>query len=231
MGNYGKRTCLHCRKTFTAMRLFQLFCSEQCRHDRKAEQRRMSKRRCAARIKAEIGGLKARIRELEGECERLSANLQATSDELKAAQTALLEAREELETVRSDQGKPIEETFREAIARRIQTAAAKALSDNALYPKQKGISSAPAVDTSDWEYCERMNVRALRLPCGQRGECEGCERIQPKKDAAGTVMEPGDRKCALCGNVFTPKQPWQKYCSSHCQTAVAKIKATKKGKE
>lgn len=76
MNNYGQRSCLFCGKMFTAVKLQQFFCSQDCGRKRKNERKRASRKRCEDRIKAEIEELKARVRELEGECERLSANLQ-----------------------------------------------------------------------------------------------------------------------------------------------------------
>ena len=82
----------------------------------------------------------------------------------------------------------------------------------------KPASQAPHVDTSNWDYCKRMELRAPHLPCGEREECKGCERIRP------LVLEPGDKVCARCKQVFTPKAPAQKYCSKSCQEEAARAK-------
>lgn len=241
MGNYGKRTCLHCGKTFIAERLFQLSCTEQCRRARRAEQNRLSKRRCAARIKTEREGLKARIRELESEVERLSANLKATSEDLAETHKELMDAQAELASARAELEKARLRELEAQDESQCQPKGVAALApsepspepphkipeNNALHPRQKGVSTAPEVDTSGWEYCERMNVRAPKLPCGERGECEGCRGSQSGGD---TVLEPGDKLCVLCGKAFTPNKPWQKYCSSNCQVQAMKDKIMKKGK-
>lgn len=239
MGNYGKRTCLHCGKTFIAERLFQLSCTEQCRRARRAEQNRLSKHRCAARLKEERETLKKRVAELESEVLRLTDELNGTSRELEdalseldKAQMALDAAQVELEKARLRELEAQDES-------QCQPKGAAALApsepspepphkiseNNALHPRQKGVSTAPEVDTSGWQFCERMNVRAPKLPCGERSECEGCKGKQPNGD---TVLEPGDKKCALCGRIFSPNKPHQKYCSTHCQHQVARARAGRK---
>jgi len=82
-------------------------------------------------------------------------------------------------------------------------------------------SAAALIDTSDWDFCKRMNLRARHLPCGEREECQGCERIRP------LVLDPGDKVCAKCKQVFTPKAPAQNYCSKSCQVEAARVKCKK----
>ncbi len=46
-------------------------------------------------------------------------------------------------------------------------------------------SSASSFDLSAFEYCERMKLNAMHLPCGKREECTGCARapkgVRPSK--------------------------------------------------
>lgn len=84
-------------------------------------------------------------------------------------------------------------------------------------------ASAISIDTTQFDYCPRMKVKALRLPCGEREECEGCERITKRPP----VLESGDKICPACGGVFTPKLPVQKYCSKGCRQEAARAKLKK----
>ena len=81
--------------------------------------------------------------------------------------------------------------------------------------------NAPEIDTSDWDFCPRMSLRALRLPCGEREECEGCEHLGDTKRTTfrSGVPDYGDRKCPVCGKVFVAEKRNQKYCSAPCRRA------------
>lgn len=72
------------------------------------------------------------------------------------------------------------------------------------------IAQAPIVDTSGWDFCPRMSLRAPRLLCGEREECKGCEKLDAER-------ETGDRYCRFCGKLFPAIRKNQKYCSSHCR--------------
>lgn len=94
------------------------------------------------------------------------------------------------------------------------------------------IAQAPVVDTSGWDFCPRMSLRAPRLPCGEREECLGCERMGGRKRrmSGSGASNYSDRKCCACGAMYTPVKFNQKYCSAHCQRAAAKAREKQAGK-
>ena len=205
--DYGERKCPVCKAAFEAAYPGQVCCSDTCKRTRELALRRENDALYRLHRKEELKALKARVAELEVEVSRLSeagndnekltADLERLRDELGRARLELASrkaeldaAREELENLRGT---------REKVA-------------------VKPASQAPHVDTSNWDYCKRMELRAPHLPCGEREECKGCERIRP------LVLEPGDKVCVKCKQIFTPKAPAQKYCSKRCQEEATRVK-------
>ncbi len=205
--DHGERRCPVCKTLFEAAYPGQVCCSDTCKKTRRLVLRREKDALYRLRRKGELEALRARVAELEAEVsrlrdmgtvsEKLTAEVERLHDELMRARlelvsrkAELVEAQEELEALRGT---------REKIT-------------------VKPASQAPHVDTSNWDYCKRMELRAPHLPCGEREECKGCERIRP------LVLEPGDKVCARCKQVFTPKAPAQKYCSKSCQEEAARAK-------
>ena len=84
---YGRRSCIFCGKTFEAVKLYQFFCSSECRLNRKRQRNREYETRRDQRREAELAALRARVAELEEEIEFLK---RTESHELK-------ESRKELE--------------------------------------------------------------------------------------------------------------------------------------
>ena len=85
-------------------------------------------------------------------------------------------------------------------------------------------ASAISIDTTQFDYCPRMRVKAMRLPCGEREECEGCEYAAKRKRHVQGKDSPfpeyAGRKCAMCGKDFIPATR-QKYCSKSCRQKAA----------
>lgn len=194
--NYGQRACLVCKTVFEATYPGQVCCSDSCKKTRERVLHRERDVRGRLRRKKELEALKARVAELE--C--LRDELDRARLELASRKAELAESREELETLR-----------RGSLPRKEE----KNLRRTVEYPTKP---AAPAVDTSNWDYCKHMQLRAPKLPCGEREECQRCERTRP------LVLEPGDKVCAKCKQVFTPKAPAQKYCSKSCQEDAARAK-------
>lgn len=61
MLNYGERTCLECGKKFTAAKLSQVTCSEQCYRERRLKQHRISNRKRYYAAKEKYASLEADI--------------------------------------------------------------------------------------------------------------------------------------------------------------------------
>ena len=206
---YGKRTCLQCGHEFDASYPAQLTCSEKCALERRREQGRQSDALSRARNK----NLLTSLDEAWAELEWLNCRYEARRGETGALMIAMCAAhaleiqklKAELDALRlaSVQPAPAEE---------------KAPASPAKAPAP---SAAASIDTSDWDFCERMSLRARRLPCGEREECQGCERITTDSPV---VLEPGEKLCKQCKKPFTPKAPAQKYCSKSCQEDAAKAK-------
>ncbi len=206
---YGKRTCLQCGQEFEAGYPAQLTCSKKCALERRREQGRQSDAISRARNK----NLLTSLDEAWAELEWLNCRYEARRGETGALVMAMCAAhalemkklKAELDALRPASAEPA-------------PAEEKAPASAAKAPAP---SAAASIDTSDWDFCKRMNLRARHLPCGEREECQGCERIYP------LVLEPGDKVCAKCKQVFTPKAPAQKYCSKSCQVEAAKVKCKK----
>lgn len=92
-------------------------------------------------------------------------------------------------------------------------------------------ASAISIDTTQFDYCPRMKVKALRLPCGEREECEGCERSpdflkyqqkqerkqeqdEKKRNHLGRLEE---KTCEYCGKKFMGIKK-RRFCSYACSS-------------
>ncbi len=205
--DYGERRCPVCKTLFEAAYPGQVCCSDTCKKTRRLVLRREKDALYRLRRKGELEALRARVAELEAEVsrlrdmgtvsEKLTAEVERLHDELMCARLELVSRKAELDAAREE---------------------LEALRGTREKITVKPASQAPHVDTSNWDYCKRMELRAPHLPCGEREECKGCERIRP------LVLEPGDKVCAKCKQVFTPKAPAQKYCSKSCQEDAARAK-------
>lgn len=202
---YGQRSCLFCGKTFEAVKLYQFFCSSDCRLNRKRQRNREYETRRDQRREAELAALRARVAELEEEIEFLK---RTESHELK-------EARKELEQLHAEQ---------EAL-RKERNLMQAPLRRTVEHPVNR---AAPAVDTSGWDFCQRMQLRARLLPCGEREECEGCTRLGGNRRTLSGPLE--ERVCPVCGKRFAPKKSNSKYCSPICRKRVGKAREKQAGK-
>lgn len=202
---YGQRSCLFCGKTFEAVKLYQFFCSSECRLNRKRQRNREYKTRRDQRREAELAALRARVAELEEEIEFLK---RTESHELK-------EARKELEQLHAEQ---------EAL-RKERNLMQAPLRRTVEHPVNR---AAPAVDTSGWDFCQRMQLRARLLPCGEREECEGCTRLGGNRRTLSGPLE--ERVCPVCGKTFAPEKSNSKYCSPICRKRAGKAREKQVGK-
>lgn len=196
---YGQRSCLFCGKTFEAVKLYQFFCSSECRLNRKRQRNREYETRRDQRREAELAALRARVAELEEEIEFLK---RTESHELK-------EARKELEQLHAEQ---------EAL-RKERNLMQAPLRRTVEHPVNR---AAPAVDTSGWDFCQRMQLRARLLPCGEREECEGCTRLGGNRRTLSGPLE--ERVCPVCGKTFAPEKSNSKYCSPICRKRAGKAR-------
>ena len=179
---YGQRSCLFCGKTFEAVKLYQFFCSSECRLNRKRQRNREYETRRDQRREAELATLRARVAELEEARKEL--------EQLHAEQEALRKERNLMQA-------PLRRTVEHPVNR-----------------------AAPAVDTSGWDFCQRMQLRARLLPCGEREECEGCTRLGGNRRTLSGPLE--ERVCPVCGKTFAPEKSNSKYCSPICRKRARK---------
>ena len=201
---YGQRSCLFCGKTFEAVKLYQFFCSSECRLNRKRQRNREYETRRDQRREAELAALRARVAELEEEIEFLK---RTESHELKEARKELEQLHAELEALRKERNlmqAPLRRTVEHPVNR-----------------------AAPAVDTSGWDFCQRMQLRARHLPCGEREECEGCTRLGGNRRTLSGPLE--ERVCPVCGKTFAPEKSNSKYCSPICRTRAGKAREKQAG--
>ncbi len=87
--------------------------------------------------------------------------------------------------------------------------------------------SAISVDTTQFDYCPRMKVKAMHLPCGEREECAGCERSpeflkyqRRKQKKQENVNKPGhleEKICETCGKKFMGIKK-RRFCSYACSS-------------
>ena len=187
---YGQRSCLFCGKTFEAVKLYQFFCSSECRLNRKRQRNREYETRRDQRREAELATLRARVAELEEARKEL--------EQLHAEQEALRKERNLMQA-------PLRRTVEHPVNR-----------------------AAPAVDTSGWDFCQRMQLRARLLPCGEREECEGCTRLGGNRRTLSGPLE--ERVCPVCGKTFAPEKSNSKYCSLICRKRARKAREKQVGK-
>lgn len=91
--------------------------------------------------------------------------------------------------------------------------------------------SAISIDMTRFDYCPRMKVKALRLPCGEREECAGCERSpeflkyqqkqkrkqeqdEKRRNHLGRLEE---KTCEFCGKKFMGIKK-RRFCSYACSS-------------
>jgi predicted nucleic acid-binding Zn ribbon protein len=215
---YGQRSCLFCGKTFEAVKLYQFFCSSECRLNRKRQRNREYETRRDQRREAELAALRARVAELEEEIEFLK---RTESHELKEARKELEQLRAELEALRKESLPLVEKKF--SLKALIQEQAP--LRRTVEHPVNR---AAPAVDTSGWDFCQRMQLRARLLPCGEREECEGCTRLGGNRRTLSGPLE--ERVCPVCGKTFAPEKSNSKYCSPICRKRAGKAREKQVGK-
>lgn len=233
---YGKRMCLQCGQTFEATHPAHITCSAQCASERRHMQRRQSAALARSRRKKRLLDLLASLDEAWADVEWINCRYEARRKELEALLMAtcaahalemkkledqLAEARKELAAVQNAVGDAQTQPDAEIGEKRPPAAPVAPVpaekTGAAGAEKPKDIAPPPVM-----QECTRMRLRATTLPCGERGECEGCERLRP------LVLEPGDKLCAKCKRPFTPKAPAQKYCSKQCQEDAARAKLWKK---
>jgi len=216
---YGQRSCLFCGKTFEAVKLYQFFCSSECRLNRKRQRNREYETRRDQRREAELAALRARVAELEEEIEFLK---RTESHELK-------EARKELDLIHAE----LEHTQLELARRELELEESRKERNLMQAPLRRTVEhpvnrAAPAVDTSGWDFCQRMQLRARHLPCGEREECEGCERRKENRRTLSGLLE--ERVCPVCGETFAPEKSNSKYCSPICRKRAGKAREKQVGK-
>lgn len=189
--DYGQRECRACGAIFTLSLPGQVCCCPEHQKKRQNALKRKNKqeRKNKEKSQKQIEELASRVDELEAAFSRMQKP------------EKILEALEE-----EKRAEPLPEAPKEEkLPRR-----------TVEYPVNR---AAPAVDTSGWDFCERMQFRARRLPCGEREECEGCSRRGGKKKAS--PVEEG-AICPECGKAFVLTKARQKYCSQACMRAAGK---------
>lgn len=209
--SYGQRSCLVCGDPFEALYANQVTCSDLCRGKRRVNLKRISDAGCRARRKERLAGLVNRVAELETEVERL-----------KGAGAELAHVRAELDKAKQELARVMGERDEALVALHVA--------------RQSGpVKSAPeSVETvaaqaglPPLQECARFQLKAVHLPCGEHDQCHKptpCARL-----GADVVMEPGDRICPACKQIFTPNHPRRKYCSKQCQEgAIRKQRSGKK---
>lgn len=179
--SYGTRNCLNCNTPFQAEYASQIVCSPECRYERHKAKDRVYARKYAAKRRERIIRLEARIQELEVQLDAAlkdKAVLQIELDDLKTELAAL-----KLAGMAQAMPEPLPEP----------------------QPEPVKVDKEPQPEPVLFE-CKRMNLRAMRLPCGERGECTfptPCEMIAGKGEI---------KKCKVCGKWFEPTHHTQKKC-------------------
>lgn len=154
--DYGKRICLECGKEFNATYLQQITCSPECLAKRKAKLRIIRDQR---RYQCH----KERLATLIAENNKLLSDNEALRHDLLLAREEATHAREEL-------AKALEAVSAAQAATKEPEAADMEAARNAIKTGFK----------PQMQFCERMGVKAINLPCGKREECFNkprCRRV------------------------------------------------------
>lgn len=208
---YGQRECMACGTPFEALYPGQVTCSDACRGKRRVELKRISGPRYRLRKKEHVARLVARVAELEAEVERLKG----ARAELARVKSELAKVRQELVHVMGERDKALAALHAAQQSRPMQSMPE---------PVEKIAEQAGLPPLQE---CARLKLKAAHLPCGEYDQCRKptlCARL-----GGDVVMEPGDRICPACKQIFTPNHPRRKYCSKQCQEgAIRKQRSGKK---
>lgn len=189
MNNYGERSCVVCGKKFMPVYAAQVACSKVCQKVRENQRKanyRASLKLCMERIDA----LEQRVNKLESddgvreeECNDDSEEAPALPEERKGRGRE--EENEEAEEVAEDAVGDYEDESEYYLDKR------------EIPPELRDITSIAEalVKNGDMKYCERMRLKAFRLPCGKREECyrpDRCAQVPPGKTEADVIVPPAD---------------------------------------
>lgn len=184
--SYGTRKCLVCGKKFEAAYASQVSCSDECRRSRRQEQWATNKRVWWRRHKEEVEQLKARIAELEAqdkpEIQESKAMLQFELNLLKAKygrQTGVL--RNAIKRMAGRGMSKADSAELTALTKKCLILVAENKDQaNKIKELEKRLNSKlPSLDQFKADYCKRLKLTALKLPCGLRAQCfnpSRCER-------------------------------------------------------
>lgn len=203
---YGKRNCVICTNEFIATSATQVCCSDECKKELLRKQYREAKRRYTANKKQEFMELRQRKSDLEIENKALHSNLNKVNAELSNIKAEYEQLKFELFISQHNL-----EVANEKI--------------------KKLLNATKSLDTSSFDYCERMKLRAMQLPCGEREECLGCAREDKEKskklrimlNTISTSFTQGEKAfkitktCPKCGQEFITGRHEQVFCSLKCR--------------
>lgn len=179
---YGTRKCIICGKEFEAQYLQHITCSPGCKNRRENYIKGESAKRVKARNLALIEGLKSQNEGLKQKVSELMARLTEKKPEMQSAPVddgALNELKGQVEKLKAENAELLAQNEAFFLAKKaLEKEVGQLKNELALKKHDDELPKA--------QWCERLKLKALNLPCGARRQCfepVPCDRAPAKKGA------------------------------------------------
>lgn len=203
-----KRICPECGKEFVTSRPMQVVCSLDCQYARrnhKQREYRQQKQQTAQLASIVLKEQSERIAQLEqelGAANKKLAQKPVSNPETEGAlRCTISDLSEQVEELKKDKESLNETIFELQEQIRVLNEENKKNKRElqARIEELKKVKNTKTVNGITLDHCDRMNLDAMKLPCGLRAECfvnklgqpDKCVR-NPKKDMKD-VIEPGEK--------------------------------------
>lgn len=179
---YGTRKCIVCGKDFEAQYPQQITCSPECKNRRKNYIKGESVKRVKARNLALIEGLKSQNEGLKEKVDELLARLAEKKPEKQVPpvdDAALNQMKGQIEKLKAENAELLSQNESFFLAKKALEREVEQLKNELALKKHDD-------ELPKAQWCERLKLKALNLPCGARRQCFEpipCDRAPAKKGA------------------------------------------------
>lgn len=194
MSDYGDRVCPVCGNVFNVEYANQVCCSDVCQAKRHKKIQRASKERAKEKMLAKefaLEQLGQRVQELQELCNNLQKESDEKSERITELQSYADDAglKKAMQEELDDYKKSMDDLEKKLKVEKDKTAELekqiKSLNAQLAKARESARTVKPieeVIAPDKLEFCKRLNVKALHLPCGQRPECwtgkKPCEKTE-----------------------------------------------------